>query len=162
SRKTVRVCVAGSSNVDLTFRTSRMPQIGETLTAHGFQLAFGGKGANQAVTAARLGASVSFIARLGNDAFGQESLKHLRADGLDTAHVRIDPTRPTGTAAIIVDDSARNCILVVPGANASLSPEDIRAATATIQTSNVMLCQLETPLESSLEAFRIARAASVH
>ena len=108
----VRICVVGSSNVDLTFRTARMPQIGETLTAHHFQTAFGGKGANQAVVAARLGAKVSLVARVGNDAFGQESLKHLRADGLDTTHVCID-AQPTGTAAIIVDDAARNCILIV-------------------------------------------------
>jgi ribokinase len=160
-KSSVRICVVGSSNVDLTFRTIRMPHIGETLAAHGFQLAFGGKGANQAVTAARLGANVAFVARVGNDAFGQESLKHLRADGLDTSHVRVDSARPTGTAAIIVDDAARNCILIVSGANASLSPQDIRDAAPAIQAANVLLCQLEVPLKTSLEAFRIARAAGV-
>src|SRR5438093_3341078 len=123
ANKLVRICVVGSSNVDLTFRTPRMPRVGETLAGHGFHFAFGGKGANQAVTAARLGATVSLVARVGNDAFGQESLRHLRTDGLDTTHVRVDVGRPTGTAAIIVDDAARNCILVVAGANAGLSPQ---------------------------------------
>src|SRR5438132_9307311 len=126
SSNPVRICVVGSSNVDLTFRTARMPLIGETLSAHQFHLAFGGKGANQAVTAARLGAAVTLVARIGNDAFGQESLRHLRADGLDTTHVRIDSERPTGSAVIIVDDAARNCILVVAGANGGLSPQDVR------------------------------------
>lgn len=157
----VRICVVGSSNVDLTFRTARMPLVGETLSAHQFHFAFGGKGANQAVTAARLGATVSFIARVGNDAFGQESLRSLRADGLDTAHVRADPDRPTGTAAIIVDDAAQNCILVVAGANGALSPQDVRDAGPAIQSAHVLLCQLEVPLETTLEAFRVARAAGV-
>ena len=152
SNNPVRICVVGSSNVDLTFRTTRMPLIGETLSAHQFHLAFGGKGANQAVSAARLGASDSLVARVGNDAFGHESLKHLRADGLDTAHVRVDPERPTGTAAIIVDDAARNCILVVAGANAGLSPQDVRDAAPAIQSADILLCQLEVPLETSLEA----------
>jgi len=157
----VRVCVVGSSNVDLTFRTARMPNIGETLSAQQFHLAFGGKGANQAVTAARLGAAVSLVARVGNDAFGQESLKSLRADALETAHVRVDSERPTGTAAIIVDDAARNCILVVAGANGALSPQDVRDAATAVQSADVLLCQLEVPVETSLEAFRIARAAGV-
>src|SRR5579859_1390987 len=123
----VRICVVGSVNVDLTFRTARLPRLGETLAAHGFQLAFGGKGANQAVAAARLGAAVSLVARVGNDAFGQEALKHLRDDRLDTTHVQVDADHSTGLAAIVVDDDARNSILIVPGANAALSPAHVRA-----------------------------------
>src|SRR5439155_11275711 len=114
-----------------------------------------------AVTAARLGAAVTLVARIGNDAFGQESLRHLRADGLDTTHVRVDLERPTGTAVIIIDDAARNCILVVAGANGGLSPQDVRDAAPAIQSADVLLCQLEVPLETTLEAFRIARAAGV-
>lgn len=101
-----RICVVGSANVDLTFRTPRLPRPGETLAGHAFHLGFGGKGANQAVAAARLGASVSLVARVGDDAFGQESLRRFRTEGLDTAFVRADAGRPTGTAAIVVDDSA--------------------------------------------------------
>src|SRR4051812_35602768 len=110
-----RICVVGSANVDLTFRAARLPRPGETLAGHDFRLDFGGKGANQAVAAARLGAGVSLVARLGDDPFGREALRRLRAEGLDIENARIDPGRPTGTASIVVDDSAQNCILVVPG-----------------------------------------------
>jgi ribokinase len=156
-----RICVVGSANVDLTFRTPRLPRPGETLAGHAFHLGMGGKGANQAVAAARLGAQVSLIACVGNDAFGQESLRRYLAEGLDTRFVRADDKRPTGTAAIIVDDQAENCIIVVAGANAGLSPEDVRSAAAAIQNADVLLCQLETPLDAMLEAFRLARAAGV-
>jgi ribokinase len=157
----VRIAVVGSANVDLTFRTPRLPQPGETLTGHGFHLGFGGKGANQAVMAARLGASVSLVARIGADAFGQEMLRHLGAEGMDLTHVKTDRERPTGTAAIVVDDAARNCILVVPGANHGLSPQDVQAAAPVIQSAAFVLCQLEVPLPAIQEAFRIARATGV-
>jgi ribokinase len=138
-----------------------LPQLGETLTAHGLHVAFGGKGANQAVTAARLGATTSFVARVGDDSFGQESLNQLRGDGLDTTFVHVDSKYPTGTAAIVVDDQAHNSILIVPGANAALSPSDVRAAAPVICKADVLLCQLEVPLETTLEALRIARSACV-
>lgn len=156
-----RICVVGSANVDLTFCTPRLPKPGETLAGHAFHLGMGGKGANQAVAAARLGAKVALIARVGNDTFGQEAIRRYRAEGLDTNFVRQDASSPTGTAAIVVDDAAENCILVVAGANAGLSPEDVRYASAVIQNADVLLCQLETPLEATLEAFRLARAAGV-
>jgi ribokinase len=123
-----RICVVGSANVDLTFRTPRLPAPGETLAGRSFHLGMGGKGANQAVAAARLGAKVTLVARVGNDAFGQEALRCYRADGIDTTFVRQDAGSPTGTAAIVVNDAAENCILIVAGANANLSPEDVRAA----------------------------------
>jgi len=156
-----RICVVGSANVDLTFRTPRLPRPGETLTSHSFHLGFGGKGANQAVAAARLGARVSFVARLGNDAFGQDSLRRYRVEGLDTTSVRADADRPTGVAAIIVDDQAQNCILVASGANAGLSPQDVREAAPAIQNADLLLCELGIPLEAILEAFRLARSAGV-
>lgn len=155
------ICVIGSSNVDLIFQTPRMPRSGETLHGHEFRRVFGGKGANQAVTAARLGARVCFVARLGNDPFGHESLQNLRAENLDTTHVKFDAERATGVAGIFVDDAAENCIIVTPGANAGLSPQDIREAAATIESADSLLCQLETPVEATLEAFRIARRARV-
>jgi ribokinase len=157
----VHICVVGSANVDLTFRTPRLPRPGETLTGRSFQHGFGGKGANQAIMARRLGAEVSFIARLGNDAFGQESLAHFRAQRLDTTHVHIDPECNTGVAAIIVDDSAQNCIVVEPGANAALSPDDIQKAAPAIHCANILLAQLEVPTETTLAAFRKARSANV-
>jgi ribokinase len=156
-----RICVVGSANVDLTFRTPHLPRMGETLTGRQFHFAFGGKGANQAVSAARLGARTSFVARVGNDAFGQDYLSHLRDEGLDAAHVRVDAERTTGVAGILVDDAARNCIIVVPGANGVLSPQDVRDAAAAIRAANLLLCQLEVPLETTLEAFRVARRSGV-
>ena len=155
------ICVVGSSNVDLIFKTPRIPGAGETLHGHEFRRVFGGKGANQAVTAARLGARVCFIARLGNDSLGHESLQNLRAEKLDTTYVGFDDERCTGVAGIIVDDSAENRIVVVPGANASLSPRHVREAAQAIRSADSLLCQLEVPLETTLEAFRIARESGV-
>jgi ribokinase len=121
----------------------------------------GGKGANQAVAAARLGAKVTFVARVGNDSFGTEAIHRYQTEGIDTAFVRQDADRPTGTAAIAVDDEAENAIIVVAGANAGLTQEDVRQASSAIESADAVLCQLETPLEATLEAFRLARAAGV-
>jgi ribokinase len=156
-----RLCVVGSTNIDLTFRTARLPAPGETLAGHGFQLGHGGKGANQAVMAARLGARVTMVGKVGRDVFGEGALRNYREQGIDTAHVLADDTRPTGVASIVVDDEARNCILVVPGANLGLTPQDVRAAAAAIEGADVLLCQLEVPLEAVSEALRIAKAAGV-
>lgn len=156
-----RVCVVGSSNIDLTFRTTRLPRRGETLTGQAFQLGFGGKGANQAVMAARLGARVTMISRVGRDLFGEQTLHNYQQHGIDTTHVRRDAEQPTGTAAIIVEDSGQNCILIVAGANAALTPEDVRAAQALVRESNLVLCQLEVPMETTREALVLARAAGV-
>jgi ribokinase len=155
------VCVVGSLNVDLTFRSARLPSPGETLAAHGFQIGPGGKGANQAVMAARLGATVTMVGRVGVDSFGQHLLHTLREQGVGTEYVGIDATLPTGAAGILVDDAARNCILVAAGANGSLTPDRVRAAADAIRAARVLLCQLEIPVESTLEAFRIAREAKV-
>jgi len=156
-----RICVVGSANVDLTFRTRRLPQAGETLAGQEFHLGMGGKGANQAVAAARLGACVSFVARVGNDAFGQEALRRYQTDGIDTSSVMVDPEAPTGVAAIMVDDQAENTIVVVAGANGKLSPADVRVAASAIKSADALLCQLETPIDATLEAFRLARSAGV-
>ena len=160
-RPTPRICVIGSATVDLTFRTARLPTPGETVAGHSFHRGMGGKGANQAVAAARLGGQVFFVARVGNDTFGQEALRRYEDDGIDTTFVRTDQHRPTGAAAIVVDDAAENCIIVVAGANAGLSMEDVRDASPAIQNADVVLCQLETPLDATLTAFRVARAAGV-
>src|SRR5262249_33046150 len=119
------------------------------------------KGANQAVAAARLGASVALVARVGHDAFGQECLRRFRAEGLDTAFVRADAERPTGTAALVVDDRAQNCILVVAWAHAGPAPADVREAAPAIRQADLLLCQLEVPPDATLEALRLARAAGV-
>ncbi len=156
-----RITVVGSANIDLTFRTPRFPLPGETLTGHALHQCMGGKGANQAVAAARLGADVTFIACVGSDAFGKAAMEAYAADGIDTTFIRRVENQPTGTAAILVDDKAENCIIVVAGANASLKPSDVTAALSVIQQSSVVLSQLETPVDAAVEAFRIARAANV-
>src|SRR5262245_26219547 len=156
-----QVCVDGSANVDLTFHVARLPRMGETLAGKQIHLGFGGKGANQAVMAARLGVKVSLVAKVGGDVFGEQMLASLRNQGIDTTHVRIDTTNSTGVASIVVDDEAQNCIIVVPGANGRLLPDDIRESAPAIQAANVLLCQLEVPIETILEAFRLAKAAKV-
>ncbi len=154
-----RICVIGSANIDLTFRTPRFPRGGETLTGYSLHQGMGGKGANQAVAAARLGADVTFVACVGSDVFGADAIRQYQADGINIKFVRRVDNQPTGTAAIVVDDQAENCIIVVPGANAALTPEDVKHASSAIQQADAVLCQLETPLDATLEAFRIARAA---
>jgi ribokinase len=156
-----RICVVGSSNIDLTFRTQRLPESGETLAGRTFHLGYGGKGANQAVMAAKLGARVSMISRVGSDVFGDGLLQNYRSLGVDPTHVFRHEEISTGVAAIVVDDAARNCILVVPGANMALTPADVHEAEAAIQSADVLLCQLEVPVETTLEAFRVAKAAGV-
>jgi ribokinase len=155
------VCVVGSTNFDLTFRAVRLPKPGETLAGRGVQFGHGGKGGNQAVMAARLGARVTMIGKVGRDAFGEGALRNYREQGIDATHVLVDPERPTGVASIVVDDAGQNCILVVRGANLGLAPQDVRSAAAAIEGANVLLCQLEVPLETVQEALRIARAAKV-
>jgi ribokinase len=156
-----RICVVGSSNMDLTFRTARLPRPGETVAGQAFHLGFGGKGANQAVMAALFGAHVAMVSKVGPDAFGQEIVRNFQKHGIDTTHVRVDAGNSTGAAAIIVDDQARNCILVVPGANLGLTPADVEMATAVIQSADVLLCQLEVPVDATLTAFRLAKSAGV-
>jgi ribokinase len=154
-----RVLVIGSTNVDLTFRVARLPRPGETVPGHSLAVGFGGKGANQAAMAARLGADVAFLSAVGDDDFGRHAVANLRRQGVDTTHVRTAPGLPTGTAAIVVDDAAANAIVVVAGANAALSADDIRAARDAIESADVVVAQMETPVEATREAFRLARAA---
>ncbi len=155
------ICVVGSTNVDLTFRTARLPHPGETISGYDYHIGCGGKGGNQAVIAARLGGHVTLISRVGHDEFGEMSLRNYREQAVDTTFVTVDADHPTGTAAIIVDDQGQNCIIVAPGANQTLMPKHIREASDAIRSAEILICQLEVPIESVLEAFRIARAAGV-
>jgi ribokinase len=161
STSSPRICVVGSANIDLTFRAPRFPRPGETLTGQSFQLGFGGKGANQAVMAARLGAAVTMVGKVGRDVFGEGARRALQEQGIDTTYLWADETRTTGAAAIFVDSAARNSIVVAPGANLGLSPPDVQAAAAAIQHADLVLSQLEVPAETALEAFRLAKAAGV-
>lgn len=152
-----RVCMVGSSNTDLVARVPRLPHLGECLTGGSFQVVYGGKGANQAVMAARLGATVSVVTRLGRDAFGDAYARHYRDDGVDTTFITYDEVRPSGASLILVDEpTGLNTIVFTPGANGGLSPDEIGAAGEAITRADVLVCQLEVPIETTLEAFRIA------
>jgi ribokinase len=155
------ICVVGSSNIDLVSRVPRLPKLGETLAGHSFHMGYGGKGANQAVMAARLGARVTMVTRVGRDVFGEGTLQNYRAQGIDTRFVLFDEVRFSGVAPIFVDDNAQNFIVIVPGANLGLSPADVFAARDAIREADLVVCQLEVPVETTLEAFRTAKAAGV-
>src|SRR5262249_52381982 len=114
-----------------------------------------------AVMAARMGARVTMIGRVGRDGFADQLLQNFRQQGIETTYVTRDDERGTGVAAIVVDDAGQNCILVIPGANLALTPDQVRAAAAALQNADVLLAQLEVPLETSAEAFRLAKAAGV-
>ena len=151
-----KVCVVGSSNLDMNAHVPRFPQPGETLHGSGFATGYGGKGANQAVMAARLGAEVRFIARVGDDVFGRDMQDNFRREGIDTTHIRSTAGVSSGVAVITVDDAGQNTLIVIPGANGSLTPADVEAARDSIASADVLLCQMEVPLEANLAAIRIA------
>jgi len=155
------VTVVGSLNMDLVVRAPRIPQPGETIIGGVFHSVPGGKGANQAVAAARLGAHVSLVGRVGGDAFGSSLLDNLAAAGVDHTFVIRDVEAATGIALITVDDAGQNSIVVVAGANMRLSPADVEAAEAAIGAADVLLLQLESPLESVTRAAEVARARGV-
>lgn len=157
-----RVVVVGSSNTDMVARAPRLPRPGETVLGGAFASAPGGKGANQAVAAARLGAQVTLVARIGQDALGDAALRGFEAEGIDTQFVVRDPDAPSGVALIgVAEDTGENAIIVAPGANANLSVADIMQARDAIRGADVLACQLETPLETVGAALEMARSAGV-
>ncbi len=156
-----RIIVVGSANTDMVVKVPHLLQPGETLLGSQFVMARGGKGANQAVAARRLGADVTFIARLGRDNFGHASADAYREEGIDTAFIAWDDEAPSGVALIMVSDAAENIIAVVPGANGRLSPGDIQAAEQAFIGANCMLLQLEIPQETVEAAAGLAKAHGV-
>lgn len=152
------VLVIGSINMDLVVRAERLPDAGETLTGTGFATIPGGKGANQAVAAARLGARTAMIGRVGDDAFGATLRAALAAEGIECRGVRAVPGVPTGVALIEVDDAGRNRIVVVPGGNGQLRPTDVDAHGELIAGAKVVALQLEVPLGAVAAAALRARA----
>ncbi len=153
-----KVVIVGSYNTDLTIKTNRIPQPGETVVGGKFSMNAGGKGANQAVAAARAGAQVWFVGRVGNDDLGNEAIKHLRGEGINCDFITRDPQEPTGTAFIIVDERGENCIVVASGANMRLLPGAIAEAASIIAAADVLVLQLESPLETVEAAARLAVA----
>ncbi|HID08790.1 TPA: ribokinase [Candidatus Micrarchaeota archaeon] len=154
----MRIVVVGSANTDLVVTTDVAPDAGETVVGKDFLIAPGGKGANQAVAAARLGAEVSFVTKLGDDDFGRNNLKLYREEGIDTSFISLDRDAPSGVALIIVEGSGENRIVVVPGANGRLSPKDIERSGKAFRGADVLLVQLKIPLETVEAALKIARA----
>jgi ribokinase len=156
-----KILVIGSINYDLVVYTQRHPVPGETILGDSFKTFPGGKGANQAVAAARLGGNVQMVGRIGNDSFGQELLKNLNNNQVDCANI-LKVKEPTGTALITVDAKGQNSIIVVPGANATLTRQDMDALKETIQGAKVLVLQLEIPLDVVVHAIDIAYSSGIN
>lgn len=150
------VVVFGSINMDLVVNTPRFPQPGETLTGHTFFTAPGGKGANQAVAAGKLGVSTMMVGRVGRDVFGGTLLDSLAESGVDTSAVSQDSRQPSGTAVIFVDDHAENEIVIVAGANGAVGADDLKKLDEVLDEDEHLLLQLEVPMEAVLEAAKLA------
>lgn len=141
-----KIIVVGSSNTDMVIKADRFPLPGETVLGGKFFMNPGGKGANQAVTAARLGGNVTFITKIGNDIFGRQTLQQFQRETIETKYVTIDAEQPSGVALINVDGKGENCIAVAPGANSQLKPSDIETAMESMDKDTIVLLQLEIPL----------------
>lgn len=152
-----RIVVVGSTNVDMVVQSPRIPRPGETILGGRFNMVPGGKGANQAVAAARLGAEVAFVARVGADAFGADIVERLKGEGIRTDWITRDEDASHGVALILVDQSGENAIAVAPGANARVSAADVDRAEEAIAGCDVVLLQLEVPLEAVGRAIELGR-----
>lgn len=156
-----RIVVVGSANTDLQFMSDVVPRAGETVFGTGFDLGFGGKGANQAVAAALCGASVEMVAAVGGDLFGVETVKNFESLGVRTAAVRVIPDVATGAALILVASDGENRIIVAKGANDLLTPADVDAAAPQLANASMVLLQFEIPLETVYHTIRLAKARNV-
>lgn len=159
---TGKVLVVGSLNMDLDVFVPRLPRTGETILGGTFATIPGGKGANQAVAAARMGAAVTMIGRVGNDDYGQTLRQLATRDGIDTSHVGIDPREPSGVALITVDTEGRNTIVVASGANLALTVDHLLAAEQAFSNADVLVTQLESPLEVVSKAVDLAIKNGIH
>ncbi len=153
-----KVTVLGSANIDLVIRTQRLPNKGETLIGETFDIFTGGKGFNQATAAARLGAETTLIGRIGNDPFANILRSAITSEQIDSQHVKTDADSGTGIATIVVQPDGDNSIIVVPRANMQIAPSDINEAENCIANADVLLLQLETPIDASERAAEIAKA----
>lgn len=157
-----RLVVVGSLNMDLVVPSPRIPRPGETILGGGdLQMIPGGKGANQAYGAARLGADVSLIGRVGGDSFGEKLIHNLNQANVDTRYILHDPDAATGIALIVVEESGQNSIVVSSGANGRLTAEDINRKENAIHAANILLLQLEVPLDAVLQGAKLAKRHGV-
>jgi len=153
--------VIGSANTDLTVFSDAFPRPGETIFGNSFDLGFGGKGANQAVAARRCGADVTMVAKVGNDLFGEATVRNFASMGIDTTHVGVVEGTSSGVAPIFVDSTGQNRIIVVPGANETLQPEDVDRAADALRSADTIILQFEIPLETVYYAVRFAQNHSI-
>ena len=159
--KRPRIGVVGSSNVDVVTYVERMPAWGETIAAPRFEMNFGGKGANQAVAAAKLGAEVLMVSKVGDDMLGEGVLKNFEAVGVGAQHVSRVARQSTGTATILVNPAGDNFILIVKGANGDLTPADVEAAGDDLKACDLILLQLEVPLDTVYAALAFGKRHGV-
>src|SRR5260370_284798 len=155
------IAVVGSANVDLTTFNEVFPQPGETIFGKKFDLGFGGKGANQAIAARLCGANVSMVAKVGSDLFGPATIRNFESQRIDATHVRIADGVSSGVAPIFVDPSGQNRIIVVKGANDTLSPEDVDAAAPLLRKADTIIMQFEIPLRTVYHTVRLATAIGI-
>lgn len=155
------ILVVGSSNTDMVVKAHHLPVPGETILGGTFLMNAGGKGANQAVAAARLGGNVIFIAKTGNDIFGEQAVQLFKDEGIDTGYIMTDPENASGIALITVDANGENCIVVASGANAALKPADLKKAEQVIRNAALILMQLEIPIETVAYVISIAAKNNV-
>ena len=153
-----KLIVVGSANTDLVIHAPHFPQPGETVIGDGFMTNFGGKGANQAVAAARLGVSTTFVGKVGSDEFGKATVAHLIKEGIDVSHLYTSPNKPSGVALITTVDGGENSIVVNSGANFDLTVEDIEKAEDAFTSASIVLMQLETPVNALVAAARLAKS----
>ena len=153
-----KIFVVGSANTDMVVRSGHIPVPGETVLGGEFLMNPGGKGANQAVAAARLGGNVIFVARVGDDLFGRQDIEGYNKEGIDTRFISVDPVAPSGVALIMVDGKGENCISVAKSANDTLTPEHIKLVEPHFGSNDFLLMQLETPLETVTYTAAAARA----
>lgn len=160
-KMTPSIAVVGSCMIDFTCFAPRLPKPGETICGTRFEKKYGGKGANQCVAAAKLGASTTLVASLGSDVYAQEYVEILRKEKVDVSHVRLQNDRQSGIAHITVTETGENSIVIVRGANDSLSCEQVDAATEAIRSAAVLLCQFETPLDTTLHALKLYKGHGI-
>ncbi|AJH00515.1 ribokinase [Clostridium beijerinckii] len=156
-----KICILGSINMDMVVSINKMPLIGETIFSDNFKLAHGGKGANQAVAAQRLGSEVHMISKVGQDAYGLQIVNSLEKENINVDNIFRDDVSPTGTAIITVDNEGNNSIIVVPGANMTLNLKEINKCKEVITCSDIIVSQFETPIEVTIEAFKFAKENEV-
>jgi len=156
-----KIAVVGSNMMDLITYVTRMPLRGETIEAPTFEMGHGGKGANQAIAAARLGSKVAMVTRVGDDAFADATIANFQRNGIDTTHVLRTQGRSSGVAPIFVEPSGENSILIVKGANADLTPADVDAAAPALKDCKLILMQMEVPVETVYHTVRKAKELGV-